>query len=294
MRTGIRKDFAKALMPAKRMIITDLDGTLLRSDGRFSPADIASLEHAAECDVIRVLATGRSPYSFAKSVSEKLPVDFILFSTGAAVVEYPSGGFLRAEHLQPLQVSAVCELLCGMNLDFMMHDPFPENHRFRYRYSGNENPDFFRRLERYRAFAMPLDGAGCGSLESAGPVSQFLVVAHPREAAPILERLQAVFPELSVIRSTSPLDHESMWIEIFHPCVSKSLSAQWLCRKMGISREDVLAIGNDYNDLDLLEWAGTAMLVANAPEPLRGRFTAVSGHDEAGVSEAIENWLKMR
>jgi hypothetical protein len=281
-------------MPVKRMVITDLDGTLLRSDGCFSPDDIASLERAAEDDVIRVLATGRSPYSFSKAVTERMPFDYILFSTGAAIVEYATGGFLRAEHLQPGQVSAVCELLCGMNLDFMMHDPFPDNHRFRYRCSGSENPDFFRRLARYRAFARPLDGVGCGSLESDGPVSQFLVVAHPREAAPILERLRAAFPELSVIRSTSPLDHESMWIEIFHPCVSKSQAAQWLCRKMGVSREDVLAIGNDYNDLDLLEWAGTAMLVANAPEPLRGRFVTVSSHDAAGVSEAIEKWLKMR
>ncbi|WP_169728966.1 HAD family hydrolase [Desulfatirhabdium butyrativorans] len=281
-------------MPAKRMIITDLDGTLMRSDGGFSPADLGSLRRAAGFDAIRVLATGRSPYSFAKSVSEKLPIDFILFSTGAAIVAYPDGGFLRAEHLQPRQVSAVCELLCGMNLDFMMHDPFPDNHRFRYRCSGNENPDFFRRLDRYRAVARPLDGVGCSNPESDGIVSQFLVVAPPREAVPVWERLRAAFPGLSVIRSTSPLDHESMWIEIFHPCVSKSRAAQWLCRKLGVSREDVLAIGNDYNDLDLLEWAGAAMLVANAPEPLRARFATVSSHDAAGVSEAIEKWLKMR
>lgn len=275
------------------MVITDLDGTLLRSDGCFSQADIESLERAAEFGAIRVLATGRSPYSFAKAISERLPVDYILFSTGAAIVEYPGGWFLRTEHLSLSHAPKVCEILWEMDLDFMVHDPFPDNHRFQYRWSGNANPDFFRRLKRYKAFAEPLDFLAFRK-KPERTVSQFLVVVNPQDATLLWDRLRRTFLELSVIRSTSPLDHESTWIEIFHPHVSKSLAAQWLCQKKGVLRENVLAIGNDYNDLDLLEWAGTAMLVANAPESLKKRFDTVSSHDEAGVSEAIEKWLEMR
>ncbi len=277
------------------MLITDLDGTLLRSDGKVSDTDIVSLQRLGEMGILRVLATGRSPYSFTKAITEKLPFDYVLFSTGAAIVDYADGGrFLKVSHLSSQQAVEVNEILCAINLDFMVHDPFPDNHRFGYRSFGKSNPDFQRRIERYLAFARDLDRQVHGPTGRGGEVSQFLVVVPAETAESTWKAIHAAFPALSVIRSTSPLDHESTWIEIFHPDVSKSRSAEWLCRKLGILPRNVLAIGNDYNDLDLLEWAGEAMLVANAPKPLRDRFPTVSSNNASGVSEAIEKWLRLR
>ncbi|MEW6258271.1 MAG: HAD family hydrolase [Thermodesulfobacteriota bacterium] len=281
-------------MVNQRMLITDLDGTLLRSDGRFSDADIDRLRWLGERGVIRVLATGRSPYSFHKAVSERLPFDYVLFSTGAAIVDYKDGcRFLKVCHLSSQQAREVNEILCVMNLDFMVHDPFPDNHRFAYRGSGRHNPDFQRRIDRYVHFSRELD-RDCIEPSRGREVSQFLVVVPQEAAERSWEAIHAAFPELSVIRSTSPLDHKSAWIEIFHPDVSKSRSAEWLCRNLGILAQDVLAIGNDYNDMDLLEWAGAAMLVENAPEALRSRFPTVASNNASGVSEAIEKWMQLR
>jgi len=276
------------------MLITDLDGTLLRSDGSVSDADISSLVNLRDLGVIRVLATGRSPYSFYRSVPERLPFDYVLFSTGAAIAAYADGGrFLKVSHLSSQQAVEVNEILSAMDVDYMVHDPFPDNHRFRYRDSGRQNPDFQRRIDRYLAFASKLDPIQF-NLDVSKEVSQFLVVLPPQAAEPFRERLAADLSGFSVIRSTSPLDHQSTWIEVFHPDVSKSRSADWLCRRLGIPRDDVLAVGNDYNDLDLLEWAATAMVVENAPEPLRKRFPSVSSNNASGLSEAIEKWLQLR
>ena len=65
------------------------------------------------------------------------------------------------------------------------------------------------------------------------------------------------FTQFSVIKATSPLDGESVWIEIFPPMVSKSLAVQWLIDNIGFSMKNVCAVGNDYNDEDFtpLGWA---------------------------------------
>jgi hydroxymethylpyrimidine pyrophosphatase-like HAD family hydrolase len=67
-----------------------------------------------------------------------------------------------------------------------------------------------------------------------------------------------------------------MWIEAFAPGVSKSQAAAWIARTCGIAREDAWAIGNDYNDWDLLRWAGRAAVIQDAPETMRAEFRPVS------------------
>ena len=52
-----------------------------------------------------------------------------------------------------------------------------------------------------------------------------------------------------------------------------------------------LSIGNDYNDLDLLEWAASSFVVENAPDDLKDRFPVVASHNESGVAEAVQRWL---
>ena len=73
---------------------------------------------------------------------------------------------------------------------------------------------------------------------------------------PSSDQVASLLPDLTVIRTTSPLDHRSTWIEVFPREVSKSQAAAWLAARHGIRRGDVCAVGNDYNDRDLLEPRG--------------------------------------
>ena len=93
-----------------------------------------------------------------------------------------------------------------------------------------------------------------------------------------------------MIRTTSPIDGASLWIEIFPRSVSKARGAEWVLRRHGVADENVLAVGNDYNDLDLLRWAKTKYLVTNAPKPLHDLFPTVAPNDDSGFSEAVSRW----
>ncbi len=263
------------------MVVTDLDGTLLDSSSGLSAGNREALVTLGERGRLRVVATGRSLYSARRVMDVDFPVDYLIFSTGAGIVDWSTGRLLRARHLSDSMARTIADRLRRLDLDFMVHGAVPDNHHFLYHRSGRPNPDFERRRCRYARYAAPLlDG-----LPPDMVVSQFLVV-EPPQAASCHEALRSALDGANVIRATSPLDHRSRWIEIFPPDVSKSLAADWVRRRHAVAPQRIHAIGNDYNDTDLLEWAANAYVVDNAVEALKQRFAVVASNDEDGFAQA--------
>lgn len=274
--------------PPCGLFVTDLDGTLLRSDRTFGGEDLAALKRLERMGIVRVVATGRSMYSFKTVEVSRLTVDYVIFSTGAGVVEWPSGRIVRERSLSPEEVVHICGVLKGAGVDFMVLRQIPDTHRFAFFSVDGNNADFNRRLKVYDGYGVPLTDGG----RAFGAATQALVIAPAAEGTGRLAQVRAALPEFSIIQTTSPLDGQSTWIEIFPTGISKSDTAAWLAGEMGILRRDTLSVGNDYNDLDLLEWAGTSFVVANAPAELQKRFPSVASNNEGGVAEAVDRWLK--
>jgi len=277
--------------PANRAVtgifITDLDGTLLRSYRTIAEPVLSCLRRLGELGIARVIATGRSLFSFNTVAAAGLPVDFVIFSTGAGVADYPHGKILRSVSMETGDVRRAFEALRALELDFMVQRPIPDSHVFGYVGSNSSNPDFERRIALYSRFAFPWDG----DIERFGPATQLVAIVPPDRAQEALTSVRRKLASLTVIQTTSPLDGRSTWIEIFPAGVSKSSTADWLASKLGASRHKALAVGNDFNDLDLLEWAQTRFVVANAPPELTQRFPVVPSNNDDGVAEAIATWL---
>lgn len=274
----------------KRLFVMDLDGTLLRSDRTFDAVDLRALEQLGNQGVVRAIATGRSLHSFNTVADSNLPVDFVIFSTGAGIAQYPGGHIIRKVSLEPHEVEQACQVLKAAQLDFMVHRPIPDNHVFAYFQSGNGNSDFKRRISLYSRYAYPLES----SSSAFGPATQLLAILAPQSPTPILAKIRAELPEYSVIQTTSPLDGESTWIEIFPRAVSKSLTTAWMANELGISKQRTASVGNDYNDLDLLEWACSSYVVDNAPADLKSRFPSVASNNNCGVAEVIRRWSAVK
>ena len=79
-----------------KMVITDLDGTLANRDGKISKADLNTLEQLGEQNITRVIATGRSIYSAKKVLDENLPIDYLLFSSGAGILHWHRKEIIKA------------------------------------------------------------------------------------------------------------------------------------------------------------------------------------------------------
>jgi HAD superfamily hydrolase (TIGR01484 family) len=273
--------------PPWGLFIMDFDGTLLRSDRTFSSIDLDALGRLGDLGIVRSIATGRSLYSFNTIPAENLPVDYLIFSMGAGVLDLTTGKIVRRVWLEPREVSQACEILKAHRLDFMVHRKIPDNHMFTYFRSNEGNADFERRLKLYDRFAAPLAETNDGF----GPATQLLAVVPPEGGHAALQNIRSELADYSVIRTTSPLDGKATWIEVFPAAVSKSHTSSWLAEKLGIDKRDIVSVGNDYNDLDLLEWTDKSYVVDNAPADLKNRFTAVASNNNGGVAEAATRWL---
>ncbi|MBW1710244.1 MAG: HAD family phosphatase [Deltaproteobacteria bacterium] len=270
------------------MFITDFDGTLRRSDRGFSAKDLEALEELGTAGVVRVIATGRSLASLRRDVKRELPVDYIIFSSGAGVIKTSEWTLVREVSLSPDEVSLAADLLIKAGHDFMIHKPVPDSHIFAYHSTGEEaDTDFERRLSFSIDHSWPLEGRH----EDFGPAAQLVAIVPGSTGVPIYEGIREELSDFSVIRSTSPLDHNSVWVEIFPKNVSKSLAAKWLARELDVARRNTVSVGNDYNDQDVLEWAETSYVVSNSPEELKRRFQEVASNNHGGVAQAIKLWF---
>jgi len=270
------------------LFVTDFDGTLLTDEKKITPEDLETLAGLREDQTVTAIATGRSLFSFnraldAMGLSRKdLPVDYLIFSTGAGIYSMEQDTIIQSYALTKSDVRKIIAYFEGLGLDYMVHKAIPDTPCFLFKSHGRPNPDFDHRIRLYSSLGNPLE-KDADLYEFATEVLSIVPGGmNNGEVAGIQRDLEA----FSVILATSPLDHESAWIEVFHKKVSKSRSVAWLARQLDINRENVVAIGNDYNDQDLLEWSGKSFLVQNGPEDMKSRFRVVGSNNECGVSQA--------
>jgi Cof subfamily protein (haloacid dehalogenase superfamily) len=271
----------------RRMVITDLDGTLLHTEGKVSPINISTLEELGRRQILRIIATGRSIYSASKVLPRSFPIDYLIFSSGAGILDWQTQHILAAHHLSSDEIAIASNLLIAHDIDFMIHRPIPDNQYFSYRTTGGGSPDFVRRCQRYQAFASPLEVTSIEFRKAC----QILAIDPNQGPQSKYDLIKQQLSMLKVIRSTSPTDGRSTWIEIFPASVSKGLASEWLARKHNVHQMTTLALGNDYNDLDLLQWAGHSFVVRNAPPDLKQAYRSVRSNDADGFTEAVEIWI---
>ncbi len=264
------------------IVVSDLDGTLLDSRHQLSPANRSALLELGRRGVVRVVATGRTLFSALRVLSEDFPIDFLVCSSGAAICRWPSRELLKAEHMSAPAALRLAGVLGARGLDFMLHHAVPDNHRCLFHRTTSSNSDFERRLALYASHMRPFNME-----QITGPMCQAVVIQPPPGPGcyPALLRELA---EFSVLRATSPFDGASTWIEVFPTGVCKSAAARWLQREQAAAGSLSLAVGNDYNDVDLLDWADLGCVVGNAPAELCARYHRVATHDASGFSEAVQ------
>ncbi|MCB6974030.1 MULTISPECIES: HAD-IIB family hydrolase [Butyricimonas] len=272
-----------------RAIIIDLDGTTLpRGWNSLSEENKKALEEAGCAGITRVLATGRSVFSFRNALPEGLPIDYMVFSSGAGIMHWNDQRLLCTRELSPEETLDIATMLWEYDINFTIQQPIPDNHHFLYRNTSPLHEDFRRRVENYPGLGTSIQS----TRDIRGGATQFLVILDSKQLQ-LHGEIQEKLSGYSVIRSTSPIDNQAIWTEIFARDVNKGSSCQILLDQLDIRYDECAGLGNDYNDIDFLERCGHPFIVANAPEPLRGKFNNVTSDTNNGLAEFIHTALTL-
>ena len=276
-------DEQKALNP--KMILIDLDGTLLNTNKKIGKKDWKTLENLGDQGYVRVFATGRTLFSALDVLNDSTPFDYLVFSSGAGIIDWSNRKIIYQTFLNEIQISKTEQVLRSLKVNYSIQEPIPENHRYFYYQAKKTNTDFEWRNDLYKAYATELSSAY--PLKQA---TQFLVIL---ENEIDFEEVKNKIQDLKVIRATSPIDEKSIWLEIFPENVSKAEGGKYLCKMLNIPEQNTVGIGNDYNDIDLLSWTNRSFAVANSPEIIKNSFTVCTNNENNPLTDVVKRILKL-
>jgi len=277
------------VIPPIRLLAVDIDGTLLNSQFRIAQRDIEALQYAHASGVEVILVTGRR-HTFALPMAEQLGFDLWLISSNGAVTRSLRGESFHRD-LLPLDT---CRSLCSVMDEFRgnMVVTFDKESKGALVLERMDEltasiRHWMEKNMQYIEFAVPIETALI-----ADPVQAMFcgTIARMREG---LERLESstVMNRVTVLRTEYPLRDLTIVDVLNRDCSKGHAVARWAGHR-GIAREQVMAVGDNYNDVEMLAFAGLPFIMGNASEELKSRGWAVTRtNDECGVAAAVESML---
>lgn len=263
-------------------IITDLDGTILPRGGTISNAVTSSLEELGKNGIVRIIATGRNLYSARKALSDNFPIDYLVFSSGAGIMSWQDKQILHNRQLTIPQTREIANYLWNYNINFTIQKAIPENHHFYHTDIYPIHPDYQKRIDLYKEFGTCISHSN----DIHTPATQFVMILDALQLK-LVEKIRRDLSAYSIVRSTSPIDNQAIWLEIFPQGINKGTVCSHLLNRLNIPVAECAGLGNDYNDVDFLDICGQAYLVSNAPLRLKPHYKTVAKDIDNGFIEFI-------
>jgi Cof subfamily protein (haloacid dehalogenase superfamily) len=272
-----------------KLIAMDLDGTLLDSRQCVSEENARTIAEAQARGIEIVLATGRR-FDFARPIADALTCDFHLIVSNGALIKSKSG----ATHMRRLLPSGIARRVLEITEEFRPsaavifdRDAARQVIVERVVWDDPLRGRYYSKIREHLAEVVPLtdclDGDDPIQVMYAGPCAEMRAAMETLENNPAAEEYTVALTEY-LQRNFSILD-------VLRRGVSKGVAlAEW-ARRRGIAREHMMAIGDNWNDREMLEFAGLPVVMGNSVPELKSLGWAVTlSNDQNGVAEAIRTY----
>jgi Cof subfamily protein (haloacid dehalogenase superfamily) len=279
-----------------RLLALDIDGTLLGGDKRISRRTLAAVAAARTAGVRVVLVTGRR-YPAARPIAVQLGagVPLVLHHGALAVEPHPEMDhegaplILRCLPLDRDVVRQAVRLGRECGADPVVHCGFRGEGRLLVAAIAADNTHLRGYVERGGRDRVQVE-----DLESELPEDPLQVMfAGPlRAMLELYPRLLAGLGARAKVERTLYPGHEMGFLDVLHPQVSKGEALEFLRARWSLAREETMAIGDNWNDHDMLTGAGRGLIMGNADPALHELgLEVLPTNDQDGVAVAIEKYV---
>ena len=275
-----------------RLLSLDIDGTLLDSAGRLPPANRDAIARALDAGVEVALATGRR-YDFARPIFEALPGPLTLILSNGAVVKNGEGQ-TAMRHLLPRETARhvlVTTPAHRATAAIVFDRPREGQVVFeRIDWKHPRHAPFFRANRPFLAEQQPLEDA-----LTEDPI-QVMFTGRCGEMRVLFDELRTAgaatdSPDFTVAL-TEYLGRDFSLVDVTRAGCNKGTTLRAWADAQGYAAAEVMAIGDNLNDLEMLEFAGRPVVMGNGLDELKARGWPVTAtNDDAGVARAIETFV---
>lgn len=264
-----------------RMIALDLDGTLTNSDKIITPQTKDALFEYQEHGGRIVLASGR-PTQGIVPLAEELELHkyggFILAFNGSRIVNCETGEVLFNQTLEREQTARLHELAQEYSINILTY----EGNRI---YTENAE-DKYAKVEQ---FITKMDMVQVPDIAKAvkEPVNKCLMTGEPEKVAYVEEQVKAAMgSQINVYRS------QDFFLELVPQNIDKAASLDSLLKGLNMTRQDLIACGDGFNDLSMIQYAGLGVAMSNAdPEIQKAADYVTFSNDEDGIAHVLHKFI---
>jgi Cof subfamily protein (haloacid dehalogenase superfamily) len=272
-----------------RLLAIDIDGTLLDSRGRLPEAHREALAEASNRGITLALATGRS-FHFTQHVVEALGLPVTVIVNNGAVVKNASGVTLMRHVLARAAAREILAATQHYEDSVAVVFDRSDNRQIVFERMDWTHPNrkgYYERNKAYICSATPLHEALTEDpiqVMFNGGVARMRVLADELRAMTCSHRFSVALTEYE-LRDFSLLDVNAAG------CSKGSTLERWATAN-GFSRDEVMAVGDNLNDVQMLQFAGTAIVMGNAADAVRSfGFRVTGSNDEGGLATAVREML---
>ncbi|KAK8838505.1 hypothetical protein M9Y10_033133 [Tritrichomonas musculus] len=240
-----------------KAIFSDIDGTLLNSQRQMTPSTKEAIQNVQKKNIKFVLVSGRCPSIIYSILHKNL--------LSCPIISY-NGGLILSENQKLIYEKGMTYKTAIDIINYIQ-----ENH-FELKWSLYS---FERCFKPSTIHLLPKNST----------VHYILCICNSKKTISINERLSQRFPDCTFVRSSK------IALDIMPKGVNKATAISYLCSQWNIDLKDTMAFGDNYNDCEMLEKVGHGIVMGNAPEDIRNRFTEVTlSNNQDGISHTLKKY----
>lgn len=258
-----------------RLIALDVDGTLLNDDHVLTEKNKEAVREAGRAGSSIVLCTGRSP-SNTFDIMEQLGLEgTVICHNGGATVR---SGDQAVIHEFGFTMEDLIPLIAYCRENGFHYDANPVYGI----YIDHLTPEIEAMYEKFGIKAQFMKDITV----MKDPIVKFTLSGDPE----LMDRTERNWAEIGC--PLTPIRSGERFIDVIHPEATKGNALRVLAKSLDIPREEVMAIGNYYNDIEMIRFAGLGIAMDNSPEPVKqAADTVTSSNNESGVAAAIRKYV---
>ncbi|MFC1979053.1 Cof-type HAD-IIB family hydrolase [Chloroflexota bacterium] len=262
-----------------KLLALDLDGTLIGKDLTISPRTKNAINQLMSQGVTITIATGRM-FQSALPFAQELNISTPLICYEGAMIADPGTNEILWHKPVPLKLARrVIEIVTGqkLHINVYLDDEL-------YVKSLNDQAKLYASISRVE----PHPVGNLLRFLDREP-TKLVIVGNPDEIDGIKDLLKGEFETSLYIAKSYP-----RFCEVAHPECNKGNALAMLSGWLGIAQSEVVAIGDNPNDIDMVEWAGTGIAMTNGTDEVKEVADWITGNvKEDGVAQAIEKYFKL-
>ncbi len=267
-----------------KLCIFDLDGTLLNSNKEISQKTLNAIKKLDENNIKYTIATGRID-TLARKYQRQIKSDLPIISCNGSLIRDMDNKIYYMKTLDFGTVKSIFNFFTSLNIQFFFYTEdlilsTKDNPRKEFLKQYNENA---KKEDRFNIEIMDNNIDKYSHLKF---LKSLTYIDDRNKLLKTQELLLKNFKELSIVSSDYTL------LDLMPPNTTKGSGVENLCKILNISKDEICVFGDNFNDLEMIEFAGTSVAPLNAEENIKNISTYITkSNDEDGIAYAIEEFI---